>query len=141
MAKTRIYSPLQITLGAMWGGPLAATCFLAQNFQGLKQPLAARKTLLYGLLASVAVLLILPYLPEDFPSVILPLLYSLASLRIALNHHPSKAAIAASSQYEFQSSWRVLLLGLLLLILFVLLAVGYMLCLDASGLLDLSGET
>lgn len=135
--RTRIYSPAQITLGALWGGPVAAVYFIHCNFAALGRAREARHALALGCGACLAFLLALPFLPEQFPSLLLPLGYSLAALLVVMRWLPSADTIRMDSKLDFQSGWRVFFTGLLCLVLTCLLAAAIMLALSGLGLLDL----
>lgn len=137
MARTRMYTPSQVALGSFWGGPIAAAYFIHQNFQALEKHREAALTRTLGVIATLVFLLTLPFLPESFPSLLIPLIYTSLALMVATRWHPSKETIANGTQYDFQSNWRVFFTGLVALILIVLMAGTTMLGLSALGLLDL----
>ncbi len=137
MARTRIYTPAQIALGSLWGGPIAAVYFLHQNFTALTRAREAGLTLVLGSLAVIAFVLALPLLPENFPTLLLPAGYSLLAVVVALRNHPSKETIANGFLYDFHSNWRVVLSGLIALGLIIVLAIAVMLGLSLIGVLDL----
>ncbi|MEL0027315.1 MAG: hypothetical protein VW625_01410 [Perlucidibaca sp.] len=134
---TRIYSPAQITLGALWGGPIAATYFIHQNFVALQQARAASNTLTLGTLLNMLFLLGLPFLPEHFPPLLLPLCYSLITFLVVRRWQPDTRLSAGRSQLQPQSGWRVCCISLVALMLNALLAIMVMLILSSLGLLDL----
>ncbi len=137
VTRRRLYTPTQVTLGALWGGPIAAAYFIRQNFQALKKGPEAGLTQLLGALATVIFLLTLSFLPERFPSLLIPLVYTAITWGIVMRWQPGKETIANDTQYDFQSNWRVFFTGLVTQVLTVLLATATMLALSALGLLDL----
>lgn len=137
VARTRIYTSSQVALGSLFGGPIAALFFIHQNFQALRKNREASLTLMLGAIAIVAFLLTLPFLPENFPGLVIPLAYTLLATSAARHWHPSKETIASGKQYDFQPNWRVCFTALVALFLIVLMAVAAMLGLSTLGMLDL----
>lgn len=86
------------------------------NFRRLGQHALGRNTLFYGALMLVALIVVLPLLPENFPSLPFTLAYVLAARHIAERYQASKQQIIDSPQYDFHSNWRVAGLGLLCLL-------------------------
>lgn len=80
MAKNKLYSPRQATTASIIGGPLAGLYVVRTNYQEMGRQAAARSALIYGLVFIAALFAILPFLPERFPNVVLPVAYSLAQL-------------------------------------------------------------
>src|SRR5690349_15440202 len=105
--KTQLYSPQQIALGSFWGGPFAAVYFLKENFLVLNQPGRAKRTLQFGALISGAMIGVLPFLPDKFPNLVMPLAYCIAARELAKVYQLKKEAIATSDLYTFRSNWRV----------------------------------
>lgn len=124
-------------MGTLWGGPAAAIYFIHRNFTALGRAQAARNTLVVGVALGLAFLLTLPFLPENFPSLLIPLAYSLIALLVVVRWQPSSETIAMDSRYDFQSGWRVFFITLIALALTILIAVVIMLGLSGLGLLDL----
>lgn len=133
-AKTALYSPLQIRVGAFVGGPLTAIYLLKSNFDNLQDASRAKKTLIFGLVLSALLVLTLPALPERFPRFVIPLAYVWTAGYIAETFQRSKAAIAASPEFDFESNWKVVAASLAGMVLFLLVAIGYILAMNAAGL-------
>ncbi len=49
----KVYKSVQIQVAAFFAGPLAAAYMIARNFKQMNQPVAARKTWLYGIAAFI----------------------------------------------------------------------------------------
>ncbi|MGN7724409.1 hypothetical protein ACTJIL_01125 [Luteimonas sp. 22616] len=129
----RLYSPSQVACGALVGGPVGLIYFLRANFSALGNDRLVTTTLLVGVALIVALIAILPLLPEDFPGSLLSILYIVTGRHVAEKHQISKQAIAASDRFAFHSNWRVFWIGLLcLLASFVVLVLPLML-LAAAG--------
>lgn len=137
VARTRIYTSGQIALGSLGGGPIAAVYLIHQNFQALGKQREAALTLTLGTLVVIAFLLTLPFLPERFPGLVIPMGYTALAVLVAMRWHPGKETIANGIQYDFQSNWRVLIAALIALPVIVLMAIAAMLGLSFLGLLDL----
>jgi len=135
MNKIKIYSPIQVALGAFFGGPVALVFVLWRNFKALGNKAGARKALLGGLLFIAAILMSIPFLPEKFPNFVLPIAYSFAAKLIAETYQLSKAAIAASETYTFQLAWNVVGIIVCSLFIFVALALAWLTGADMLGLI------
>jgi hypothetical protein len=78
-----LYSPRQIYVASFLGSPIAAAWFIHQNFMTLGIESRALRTLGLGFAATVAVVVAGFFLPNRFPSVLLPLAYSFAVYQYA----------------------------------------------------------
>ena len=78
------YSPRQIYVASFLGSPVAAAWFIHQNFMALGNRSRALRTLWLGFAATVAAFVVAFYLPDRYPHVLFPLLYSYAIYRYAL---------------------------------------------------------
>jgi hypothetical protein len=132
--KRALYTPLQIRLGSFIGGPLTAIYLLKANFDTLNDASRSRKTQAFGLVLSTLLILSLPALPDRFPNFVIPLAYSWTAGYIAETFQRSKAAIASSTEFEFESNWKVVGACLVGMVLFFLVAIGYLLAMNAAGL-------
>lgn len=65
--RARLYSPRQIAIGSLFGGPLAAVYVLKKNFDPLDNESGSKQTLIYGGLFLAVILLSAPFLPDNFP--------------------------------------------------------------------------
>jgi hypothetical protein len=95
---------------------VAAVYFLLGNFRALDNPVAARKTLWWGIAFNIALVAVMSFLPTRFPNYVIPLAYSWAARGISQSKQLSKEAIASSTQFTFHSNWRVVALGVLFLV-------------------------
>jgi hypothetical protein len=125
-----LYSPNQIGGGSFLGGPFAAVYFIWANFRALGEPSRAAAAMFWGVVFVVVILLTLPFLPEKFPNIIIPAVYSVAARLIAENYQLKKQAIADSDQYDFQSTWKVVGLALAFLAAFFVVALIWLFALD-----------
>ena len=79
-----LYSPRQIYVASFVGSPVAAAWFINRNFLALGNESRALRTLGLGLAATIAVVVVGFYLPNHFPSLLIPLAYSFAVYQYAL---------------------------------------------------------
>ena len=103
----RVYSPTQVACGTI-GGPVGLIYFLKANFDALGNKSAARKTVLLGIILIIALVLIVPQLPNDSSSIPTTIAYIAIARFVATRYQLTKAAIELSDVYEFHSNWRVL---------------------------------
>ena len=129
-----IYTPFQVRLASFLGGPLAAVFTLHQNFKALQDAQGQRLTLWLGIAFNLALVALLPFLPERFPRQLIPLLYSLAAGGIASTRQLSKAQLEASEQYQRRSGGNVTAVILVSLLAFCLVVFPLFLLLDRWGL-------
>ncbi len=105
--KRKVYSPTQAAIGTFIGGPLASLIFIKQNYKALKNHEAERKTLLIGGLSCLVVLAALPFLPEKFPNMVIPIITIAITRAWVEQKQFTKAAIEASEELDFHSNWNV----------------------------------
>ena len=134
MNKQPVYSPTQAALGAFLGGPLASVLFIKKNFNSLGKPEAEKKTLLYGTALSLALIGLLPFLPEQFPNMAIPIATVVTTRAIVEKHQFRKQAISDSETLTFQSNWRVLWVALACLLVFFVAIVAVTIVLDSLGI-------
>ena len=129
----RIYSPTQVACGTI-GGPVGLIYFLRSNFIALGNKRLARKTLVIGSASIATLIAITPLLPEKGTSFFFTAVYILTARHVSEKYQLTKDAIFASNNYTFQSSWRVLLLGLLCLVLSAAVVIALLFLSIALGL-------
>ena len=73
----KVYKRTVIRIATFLGGTLVATYLMAENFKTFGEPDKARKTWIYGIIATILLFIILaiPQL-EKLPSPVLPLIYT-----------------------------------------------------------------
>ncbi|MDP1521165.1 hypothetical protein Q8A57_09315 [Porticoccus litoralis] len=135
--QPRLYTPLQVGFGSFFGGPVAMIYFLWQNFKTLDNQSGMQYSLAGGILFNVGLLLFMPMLPDYFPGVVIPFVYSLVALSIAATWQMRKDAIEHSVHYLFQSNWRVFFISIALLVVWMLGAYMLAIWLDMLGVIDL----
>jgi hypothetical protein len=120
----RLYSPPQVAAAAFIGSPLAASWLFASNYSALGDKAAARRTLLYGLIGTVAAFGIGFALPVGFPPPILPIAYTVVIRGLAKQAHGEAFENHLAAGGARQSTWRVLGVCLVGLLVVVPLAFG-----------------
>jgi hypothetical protein len=134
----KIFTPLQIRLGAFVGGPFAAVYFLYKNFIELENIDYSKKTIFLGLGFSFMILLLSPFLSERFPRYILPISYSFLAGYFAQTFQMSKQSISTSTKFDFQSNWKVAGISIVSCVIFISVLVAYVLSLAAFGVVTLA---
>lgn len=129
----RLYSPTQVACGTI-GGPIGLIYFLKDNFATLENHRLERKTLLYGGLLILSLLAVLPFLPDEFPSLPITIAYILTARHVAGKYQMTKQAIAESPIHDFHSNWRVLGIGLLCLVASAIVLIGPLMLLAFLGI-------
>jgi hypothetical protein len=116
-----LYSPGQIALASFLGAPIAACWFFAHNYRRLGQPRSAVHCLVWGAVGTVVLFIIAFYLPEHFPSQVIPIGYTVGLLQVAKQTHGVAVADHLSAGGRLGSWWAVV--GISLLFLVVILGV------------------
>jgi hypothetical protein len=134
MDKIKLYSPVQVGIAAFCGGPLATVYTIWQNFRAMGNDISARRTLIWGTVIVIALLLVLPFLPDKFPNLAIPLANLAIAQAFVQKFQMTKQAILESEQYGFQSNWNVFgvivaaivaFLAILVALIFAFIAAGY----------------
>jgi hypothetical protein len=129
----RIYSPTQVACGTI-GGPVGLVYFLMANFEALGQQNRKKRTLIFGIIFIIALIVILPFLPDSVPSAPFTIAYIIIAKQVAEKYQMKKQDIINSDVYEFHSNWRVLGLGLLCLVGSLIAVVGPLIILMVAGI-------
>jgi hypothetical protein len=125
VAMGKVYSPAQVAMGAFLGGPIAMVYVLKKNFEVLENNAAAKKTLILGSIFVLSLVLLLPFLPDNFPNYALPFAYCITARMIANKYQLTKSAIAQSPRFTFQSNWKVFGMAVGFLAVFMALVIGW----------------
>ncbi|WP_221932910.1 hypothetical protein [Thalassotalea sp. PS06] len=133
----KIYSPTQVAVGTFLGGPVGLMYFLMSNFGTLQKHDSKQKTLYAGIGLIVLLLLTMPFLPDDFPSLPFTVAYVIIARYVADNQQMKKQEIVESDNYVFQSNWKVLGMGLLSIVGSMLAILGPLLVLEFTGVISL----
>lgn len=106
--ELKMYSPNQVFLGSILGGPLAMLYFLWANFKTIGKLKEAKYTVIYGALFTLALILFLRFVPEQIPGAIAQCTYSFVALIMVDTLQMNRDEVRAKDNYSFQSNWRVL---------------------------------
>lgn len=136
-SNPKLYSPNQVLLGSIWGGPIAAIYYLRENFIALGEVDRAQKTVFFGGIFIIVLLGLTPMLPPSFPAIIIPLLYCIGAKQVVFAKQLDKPAIAEHELFDFQTNWRTLGVGTACLIAFFIIATIVMALFAGLGLIDL----
>jgi hypothetical protein len=128
--KIRMYSPVQVGICSFVGGPIAAVFVLWKNFQSLDKNSLAKQTLAWGSLLTLLIFSTIPFLPEKFPNIVIPLAYTSFALAINRQHQMSKKDISASELHQVHSGWNVLGISVGFLVATLVVLVLWILLLD-----------
>jgi hypothetical protein len=120
----RAFSPGQGSLGTFLGGPLAGTYYLRANYLAMGQPKRARQATIYGVLVSLGILALLPFLPEQTPNILVPLAYAITVRLLMERGQLTKQQILDAKDWTFHSNGRVALIAVIGFVVFATLAVA-----------------
>ena len=131
--KIPIFTPNQVFLGSLLGGPFAGIYILGTNFKAMGKDRKARMLWLLG------PLLVLSFFVIDFawptlPLQALPVSFALIACWISITRQMNKPEILASTTHESESNWRVAAVAFLGFIAsVVLLYLGAFIYLNLHG--------
>jgi hypothetical protein len=97
-----LYSPRQIYTAAFLSGPLAGAWFLSRNFHLLLRNSDCRRTLIIGVVVTVALFPLLLFLPKNVPNIVIPIAYSYPFYYFAQRRFPADA----DTGIGFLTGWR-----------------------------------
>ena len=126
-----IFSPKQVFIGSYLCGPLAGLYYLKLNFKNMLAHKAERITLYGGVVFIVLFSILIFFIPENTPSLLLPLTYSGIALYISSEYQVNEEKEAFSEDFRFASIWVVAKIGIISLIGFgvflfsILFAIEY----------------
>jgi hypothetical protein len=103
-----VYSVRQIAVATFLGSPLAGTIMLGANFRALGKPAARKQTIIWGVVATVAVMVLAFILPDRFPNSVLPIGYTMGMRAAAIQLQGAALTAHAQASGPHQSNWRVL---------------------------------
>jgi hypothetical protein len=129
LSVDQLYSPNQIAAGAFLGSPLAAGWLAAHNFRVMRQPQEAGRALGLGIVTTLIAILIAAYLPDGFPSVVLPVVYCVVVYQLAERRFKSVIAAHLAAGGTIRSTWRVVGIGLLCALILVAAIFGILMSL------------
>lgn len=127
-----LYSPTQVACGTI-GGPVGLIYFLMSNFGALGKEDKKKRTLVVGIASIVALIVILPFLPDSVPNTPFTIAYIIIGRLVAEKYQMTKAKIIESDLHDFHSNWRVLGFSLLCLIGSAIVIMGPLMLLILVG--------
>jgi hypothetical protein len=133
MNGKKVFSPTQAAAGAFLGGPMAAVYFIKQNFGALENTDLVKKTYILGTVIVALLVLVLPFLPESFPNMAIPIATIISTRLLVENLQFKKEDISNNENLDFHSNWRVFFIGLISLVIFMVIAISFMMILEVLG--------
>jgi len=109
--QTPLYSPMQVGCATALGAPIAGCWLMASNFRELGEPVAARRTLVWGGVFTVLALALAQFLPDGFPSTALPVAYTFVVYRLAKQHQGTAFEQHLAAGGRKHSFWRAAGIG------------------------------
>ena len=137
VSKIKLYTPGQVAVSSLLGGPFAAVFVLWKNFQGLGKSSNATHTIVWGTFLALFVFLIVPFLPEKFPNFVVPAAYTGVAISVNRQYQLSKKEILESERYEIRSNWNVLGISIAFLFATVAILLLWVILLLFAGIIDL----
>ncbi|XQW86577.1 hypothetical protein ACOYR1_07600 [Thalassotalea piscium] len=133
--KGVVYSPNQAALGAFVGGPFASLYFLKTNFEVLGSEKSKKNTIALGCIIIFFMLLILPFLPDNFPNTVIPVLTVSITKILVDKLQFTKEDIEISEGLKYQSNWGVFFTSIICLVLLLITAFVFILVIEMLGVL------
>jgi hypothetical protein len=132
--EPRLHSIGQIVAGTFIGGPLAGAWLIARNYRALGEPAQARGALIWGVVATAAMVALVVILPEGTPNGVIPVAYSLVMGQIAhkLQGPRIKAHLEAGGRKG--SGWLTVGIGAACLVVFFVVAMAAFLAMPLERL-------
>jgi hypothetical protein len=122
----KLYSPGQVSGAAFLGGPLAGCWLMATNYSEFGNQGARRQTLIWGVLGTLVAIGLSLVLPARFPNAVLPAVYAIALRQVANRLQGPKFEEHLAAGGEKHSSWRVVGITLVCLVVFLVMCVPFL---------------
>jgi hypothetical protein len=129
-----MFSPAQIFVACLLGGPIAAAWIAASNYKAIGQPDDGRRMIGWSVLACLLLLVITTFLPHRFPPIVLPIAYSVAIRAFAEVKFGAVVKRHRAAGGLIGSWWRVIIIALLGLVILVAFAIAVMVMIGSFGL-------
>lgn len=129
----KIYSEKAIRVGTFLAGPLVAGYCIAENFKAFNDIEKARNTWIITAITMVAIIGLIFIVPDNFPNFLFPLLYLTISSYFLKKYQEQNIQNHIKNGGETFGGWRVTLIGLLSIIIFLGIIVS-ILALTENGL-------
>lgn len=111
-ARGQLYSPRQVAAAAFLGTPIAGCWLLARNYIVLGKPGLARRSLIWGLLSTIAICALAAVLPAWFPRPALPMAYTISLQELAKQVQGRDISAYLAGGGQRRSNWGVVAVGL-----------------------------
>ncbi len=128
-APVKLYSTTQVGVGTFLCGPLAAMFYLRHNFNALERRNMAQKVVAGSLLYTFVLAVVIYFLPEDFPSSVIPAVNLAVVLSIMHSNGMKKEDLLAAG-HGVQHWGRALAVGLGGFLLFLAILLGVLISMD-----------
>ncbi|MDQ6470719.1 hypothetical protein RB619_08710 [Flavobacterium sp. LHD-80] len=115
----KIYSQNTILRGTFFAGPLVAGYCIAENFKTFNDYEKARNTWIITILFTIGIIALVFVLPENFPNIIFPLIYSGLSAYFIKTFQEKNIQNHNERGGEIFNGWRVALIGLISIAIFM----------------------
>ncbi len=119
-----LYSPGQVAVATFLASPLAGCWLIASNFADMEQLDARRNMLVAGVVATLVVLMLALFLPEDFPNLVLPLAYTLGLRQLAVQMQGEAFDAHKEAGGQRHSHWRVAGVSAVAFIVFIVFTIA-----------------
>ncbi|AWK06928.1 hypothetical protein HYN56_22935 [Flavobacterium crocinum] len=127
----KIYSEKAIRIATFFAGPLVAGYCIAENFKVFNDKEKVQKTWLITAITSFFIICLVFLLPENFPSIIFPIIYSFIASYFLKTYQEKNIQNHMSNGGETYSGWRMTLIGIVSLLTFLAIIVGVLLVGDS----------
>jgi hypothetical protein len=126
----KIYSEKAIRIGTFLAGPLVAGYCIAENFKVFNDAEKARKTWTITAISSFLILCLVFLLPENFPSIVFPIVYSFVASYFLKTYQEKNIQNHLNNGGETYNGWRVTVIGIISLIVFLSLIMSVVFLFD-----------
>jgi len=119
-----VYSVRQIAVATFLGTPLAGALLLGANFRALGKPASRKPAIIWGVVATVVVMVLAFILPDRMPNSVLPIAYTMGMRQAALQLQGAALTAHAQASGPHQSNWRVFGISMACLAVTTTLLIG-----------------
>lgn len=124
----KFYSKNAIGIATFLGGPLAAGYVIRENYLSLNKPDEAKKSLLFGIIATVLLFTGIFIIPENIiekvPNQLFPLIYTAIIFIIVEKIHGPILSQHKENGNDFHSAWKAAGIGFISLIILLVVIFG-----------------
>ncbi len=135
--KKKMFTTGQISAASYLGGPIASIYMLHRNFSNIGNIDNSRNTIVIGSLLICALLMAIPFIPDEVPNALIPAVYMIIAATISEKRFPKKNEIFESEVYEFRSNWKVVVISIVCIIAFLALILPVLVGYEHAGYISL----